>query len=217
MRSQRLFGFAYWGAVLAAVTEFVASTLHLIGYGISAGMVSERAAGDLAGVVRVLRVQLPAMIGVIEAVLALSVGLVYTALARIAQDDGAALRTRLAQLMLLATLAIHALSALAVNSRAFVMALPFRTNVAHAVFGFLMIIFGAALISWRTNPSVLRAPLGVFYVIEGVVLVSTWALPIRLVELTIAIRVVEAAWFRQLARAETTGVDARSEPAAEPA
>jgi hypothetical protein len=118
--------------------------------------------------------------------------------------------------MLVASVAIHALIGLTMNSRAIAMSLPFRMNVANAALGLLMIGFGAALASWRANTSALRGPLGVFYVLQGLILVSTIALPLRLLELTIAIRIVEAAWFRQRTRAHAADVDAPLDLAHQP-
>lgn len=192
-----LLKFASITAILFSILFFLHSLLNLIGFAISTQSISINAIpSSIVPTITLILSNFTTISQTFTLLEAIFGAIILFVFERIAKKRKALLFRTLSILLLIATLlpGIGVLFSLAHFS------FPFTDKFLIASTGILSILFGISLIKIRSSWETLATSLGILYFLEGLVLISTYWIPARLVEFSIAIALIEAVFFWKIGK-----------------
>lgn len=182
-----------FAAVLGAFIYFLNSILHLIGYAISNNLVqnsSNALIGFMSDNYKTLNI-------LFFSILILTCLFIYISFFYVSKKSNSKFLMVSSVLILASTfifLISSLLSALGYSLPSFLASNYYKFESYSGIF---FLLFGISLICSRLNNKFSKL-LGVFYILESLILISTLLLPIKLAEFTIVIRITEAFFFNSL-------------------
>ena len=174
-------------AIISAIFFFVYSLIQLIVYGISTGAVSDISflSSNFQSIVIILLI-----IGLIASTI------VYFGFIILSREKGHKFPKISSYAIIFVNLLFFLITILFYSSQEIFNILNLNLNIIGAMLGIVNVWFGCSLILWKNkNNYYLSKSLGVFYLLQGIILISTLVVPLRLAEFTIAIRILESFFF----------------------
>lgn len=177
-------------AVLAAIFYFLNSTLNLLGYAVSKGIIALNSNQFIDFIMQNYRTFSMVFISI----LILSSLIIYSSFIWISKKRNSKILLISSILILLAVFITLASSLPFLVHSNLIRAFPIPLAKLESYLGIFFFLFGLSLIFSKLPNKTVKL-LGTLYIIESIVLLSTLFLPIRLTEFTIAIRITEAFFF----------------------
>lgn len=179
-------------AILFSIIFLAHSLLNLIGFAVSTQAISPNSIpGEILPYVQSILTNfltITRTLTILEAILG---AIILFTFERIAIKKKSPFLRIAAILLLIATL----LPGISVLFSIAQLSFPFSDKVVLVISGILSIFFGIALIRIKSSWEMLATSLGILYILEGFIIISTYWIPARLLEFSIAIALIEAVFF----------------------
>lgn len=193
--NQRFLNIAKWAAIISAISFLLYSIIQLIGYGISTGAITETSAGSLSKIILIISQNFKNIVCIILFVLLITSSIIYFGFILLSKKTNS-------KSLKIASSAILIINFLTLTLTLSIYALPdfystigIKINTAQIFSGSIALLFGISLIFWKNKLSILSKAIGTFYILEGIIILTTLFIPVRLAEFTIAMRILEAFLF----------------------
>jgi len=189
-----------WAAILTALTFLIYSIVQLVGYGLSTGAINADSAGNLSSLIQFLSLNFKTLVSILIISLILTTSLVYISFIILTKKVSSKLLKISSYTILITNLVIWILILSVYISPLIYSSINIPANKAEAFLGIAEMFFGIALIKFKKQKSPLLFSLGILFILQGLTLFTSPFLPIRIVDFTIALNVLEAVFFSKLIR-----------------
>jgi hypothetical protein len=183
-------------AILSAIIFFLYSVVQLLNYALSQGMINTDSAGSFSQLIQFLSSNFKPIIIFLIIALISATSLIYVSFILLSKKMPSKLLKISSCIILTINLTALMLTLLVYTSPAAYSRINFSVNKAEAVLGIAAILFGISFVGLKKLKSPILSSLGILFISQGTVLLTSPFLPIRIVDFTIAINVLEAVFFQ---------------------
>jgi hypothetical protein len=186
MKIEKISSFIRIAAIVSAIFFFIYSLVQLAGYGISTGAIPN---------LIFLSSNFQSIVIILLIILLITSTIIYFGFITLSKEKEHKFPKASAYALTLINLMFFLLNILFYSSQEIFNVFGLNLNIVSAILGATNIWFGFSLIYWKNKNNPFSKSLGIFYVLQGIILLSTLWIPLRLAEFTIAIRILESFFF----------------------
>jgi len=182
-------------AIIAAITFFINSVIQLIGYGLSTKAIPQDLSGALGKIISFIGLNFKSILSITSIITIITTTIIYFGFIYLSKKTKSKSLKIFSWIILIVNFLVLMLTLSIYSFPTIYSSLGISLGVGETTLGIIGILFGISLILWKNEKRYLSKSIGIFYILEGIILISTFFLPIRLADFTIAIRILEAMLF----------------------